>query len=38
MPTTTAAPTSLSRGKTGRLCGRTMALVALTAGLFALGA
>jgi hypothetical protein len=38
MRTTTAASASLSRDETGRLCGQTMGLVALTAGLFALGA
>jgi modulator of FtsH protease len=36
--TTTAAPAPLSRDETGGLFGQTMGLVALTAGLFALGA
>jgi FtsH-binding integral membrane protein len=36
--TTTAPPGALSRDETGRLLGHTMGLVALTAGLFALGA
>jgi FtsH-binding integral membrane protein len=36
--TTTAAPAPLSRDEAGRLFGHTMGLVALTAGLFALGA
>ena len=36
--TTTAAPASVSRDEAGRLLGHTMGLVALTAGLFALGA
>jgi modulator of FtsH protease len=35
---TTAAPASLSRDEARRLLGQTMALVAVTAGLFALGA
>jgi modulator of FtsH protease len=35
---TTAAPASISRDETGRLFGQTMGLVALTAGVFALGA
>jgi hypothetical protein len=37
-PTTTAAPAPISRDETGRLFGQTMGLVALTAGVFALGA
>jgi FtsH-binding integral membrane protein len=37
IPTTTAASASLSRDEAGRLFGQTMGLVALTAGLFALG-
>jgi modulator of FtsH protease len=37
-PTSTAATTQVSRDETGRLFGQTMGLVALTAGLFALGA
>jgi modulator of FtsH protease len=36
--TTTAAPAPLSRAEAGGLLGQTMGLVALTAGLFALGA
>src|SRR5262245_29639969 len=36
--TTTAAPLPLDRNETGTLLGQTMGLVALTAGLFALGA
>jgi len=36
--TSTAATTPVSRDQTGRLFGQTMGLVALTAGLFALGA
>ena len=36
--TTTAAPAPLGRDEAGRLFGQTMGLVALTAGLFALGA
>ena len=36
--TPTAATTSVSRDETGRLLGQTMGLVALTSGLFALGA
>jgi len=36
--TTTAAPAPLSRDQAGGLLGQTMGLVALTAGLFALGA
>ncbi len=35
---TTAAPASISRNEAGRLLGQTMGLVAVTAGLFALGA
>jgi len=35
---TTAVPVPLSRAETGRLLGQTMGLVAITAGLFALGA
>ncbi len=37
-PTTTAAPAPLSRDEAGGLFGQTLGLVALTAGLFALGA
>jgi modulator of FtsH protease len=36
--TTTAPSATLSRGETGRLFGQTMGLVAITAGVFALGA
>jgi FtsH-binding integral membrane protein len=36
--TTAAVPVPLTRDETGRLLGQTMGLVALTAGLFALGA
>ena len=36
--TSTAASTTFSRDETGRLFGHTMGLVALTAGVFALGA
>jgi uncharacterized protein len=36
--TATAAPAPLTRDETGTLFGQTMGLVALTAGLFALGA
>jgi modulator of FtsH protease len=36
--TTTAAPAPITRDEAGRLLGHTMGLVALTAGLFALGA
>ena len=36
--TTTAVPAPLSRDATGRLLGQTMGLVAVTAGVFALGA
>ena len=38
MTTMTTTPTHLSRNESGRLLGQTMSLVALTAGLFALGA
>ena len=38
MTTTAAAPAPLTRDETGTLLGQTMGLVALTAGLFALGA
>jgi FtsH-binding integral membrane protein len=38
MSTTTAAPAPLSRAEAGGLLGQTMGLIALTAGLFALGA
>ena len=36
--TTTTAPSAVSRDEAGRLLGQTMGLVAVTAGLFALGA
>jgi modulator of FtsH protease len=36
--TTTTRPASISRDETGRLLGQTMGLVAITAGVFALGA
>jgi hypothetical protein len=38
MSSTTTAPAPLTRDETGSLFGQTMGLVALTAGLFAVGA